>query len=168
MKPPRAAGVPLPLLVCGVIGRTTLHSDDAVASVNALKWFHKVSEAQWLSSFACGATTGKDPRIREPRLRLLQLLATRQKAATARTGSPKRRTRRLSKDSEFCRPRGHLSNVIRNEADYQPAQLARVSPMPANVPARAQPTTAPPGANTVIMPKPTPKAQVQAPCLPPM
>ncbi len=110
-----------------------------------------------MSSFACGATTGKDPRIRGPRLRLLQLLATRQMAATARTGLPKRRTRRLSKDSEFYWPRGHLSDVLRNEADYQPAQLARVSPMPANVPARAQPTTAPPGANTVTMPKPTPK-----------
>ena len=68
----------------------------------------------------------------------------------------------------------------KEEADYQPAQLARVSPMPVNVPARAQPTTAPPGANTVTMPKPTPAAQVQvmlpalapmfkcATCLPPM
>lgn len=148
--------------VCSCFIRRLAHrSDDAIggSGQSSLEISLRVSEARCSNSFPCCATTGKGPSIRGPPRILMQLPATRQRAAAVRTGPPRRRTRRLSKDSESCWPCGHLSGERTwKEADHQPAQLARVSPMPDSVPARAQPTTAQPGANTVTMLKPTPAA----------
>lgn len=58
-----------------------------------------------------------------------------------RTGPPRRRTRRLSKGSESCWPRGRLSDVSAwKKAGYQPAQLPDARQRTGQSPANHRPT----------------------------